>query len=506
MRGSRVLLVLLAAAALANLAFAGARRIAYPYDLEWMEGGVLCHALRLVHGEPIYAEPSARFVSFAYTPLYPAVLWALSPVFGLGYLPARSVSVAAFAWALVVAYLFVRREGGSRAVALGAAALPAAAFAPTGAWYDLVRVDSLFLGLLASAVAVGWWTRNGARGPVAAGALMTAAFFAKQTALPFAVVLGLVLLVSRRRAAAVYAATVVMLGAALLAWLHAASGGWFWTYAFALHRRHPFEVAAAALVTPARLALLLAPGLLLLAWALARAPRSGLLYASALAVTGVVAAALGAGTEWSYHNALIPGVYFVSMAIGVAATELEGRPAAPLLLAATVATAPGGLVALAQRVLPERSAASLALPLGYDLRGLVPSAADRTRGAALVARLTAAPGEVFVPDHSFYPHLAGKDTRLHAMNLADLQGAGMKVPRDLVEEVRQRRFSLIVVDREEPARGADPSGRQGPEDEAIGLLPGVSKHYRLAERIDGPRVFSGGRFVPCCLLVPRDEP
>ena len=296
MRGSRVLLVLLAAAALANLAFAGARRIAYPYDLEWMEGGVLCHALRLVHGEPIYAEPSARFVSFAYTPLYPAVLWALSPVFGLGYLPARSVSVAAFAWALVVAYLFVRREGGSRAVALGAAALPAAAFAPTGAWYDLVRVDSLFLGLLASAVAVGWWTRNGARGPVAAGALMTAAFFAKQTALPFAVVLGLVLLVSRRRAAAVYAATVVMLGAALLAWLHAASGGWFWTYAFALHRRHPFEVAAAALVTPARLALLLAPGLLLLAWALARAPRTGLLYASALAVTGVVAAALGAGT------------------------------------------------------------------------------------------------------------------------------------------------------------------------------------------------------------------
>src|SRR5207244_7773459 len=113
--------VLLAAAALANLAFAGARRIAYPYDLEWMEGGVLFHALRLVHGEPIYAEPSARFVSFPYTPLYPAVLCALSPVFGLGYLPPRSVSVAAFAWALVVAYLFVRREGGSRAVALGAA-------------------------------------------------------------------------------------------------------------------------------------------------------------------------------------------------------------------------------------------------------------------------------------------------------------------------------------------------------------------------------------------------
>src|SRR5438093_9378086 len=113
MRLARVLLVLLSAAALVNLAIAFARRLVYPYDLEWMEGGMLCHALRLVHGEPIYAEPSARFVSFAYVPLYPAVLRALSPSFGLGYLPARSVSVAAFTLALVVAYVFVRREGGS---------------------------------------------------------------------------------------------------------------------------------------------------------------------------------------------------------------------------------------------------------------------------------------------------------------------------------------------------------------------------------------------------------
>jgi len=147
MRFARALLLLVSAAALLNLAFAFARRVVYPYDLEWMEGGMLCHALRLVQGQPIYAEPSARFVSFAYAPLYPIVLRLLAPVTGVGYLPARAVSVAAFASALVVAYAFVRRGGGSRAAALGTAALPAAAFAPTGAWYDLARVDSLFLGL-----------------------------------------------------------------------------------------------------------------------------------------------------------------------------------------------------------------------------------------------------------------------------------------------------------------------------------------------------------------------
>jgi hypothetical protein len=505
MRPSRLLLLMVSAAALANLAFAVGRRLAYPYDLEWMEGGMLVHTLRLVQGEPIYAEPSARFVSFAYTPLYPIVLWLLAPAAGVGYLPARAVSAATFALALVVAYAFVRRAGGSRAVALGAAAIPAAAFGPTGAWYDLARIDSLFLALTAAAVAVGWWKRNAPAGPLAAGVLMTAAFFAKQTALPFAAALGLALLVARPRAAALYAATLAGLGAALLAWAHVATGGWFWTYVFGLHRHHPFAVVDAALVTPARLLLLLAPGLALFGVA-PRRRTPDLLYAAWMALTGLVASALGAGTEWSYHNALIPGVYFAALAVAAAAATTEDRRPglAPLLLAASVACAPGGLLALAGRA---AASPTLALPLGYDLRPFLPSPADRQRGDALVARLAAARGDVFVPDHSFYPHLAGKPTHLHAMNIADLEAAGMRVPRDLVEKMRGKEFALVVVDREDAEDGADdPATRARREEDAVGLVPGLSKNYRLAERIEGPRVYSGGRFVPCCVLVPREGP
>lgn len=506
MRLSRLVLAAVSAAALAGLAFAVARRIAYPYDLEWMEGGMLCHALRVVEREPIYAEPSARFASFAYTPLYPILLGLLAPVAGVGYLPARAVSIAAFAGALVAGYAFVRRAGASRAAAFGTAALPAAAFAPTGAWYDLARIDSLFLGLTAAAIAVGWWKRRGVAGPVAAGALMAAAFFAKQTALPFAGALGLALLVARPRAAALYAATLAGLGGALLAWAHAASSGWFWTYVFGLHRRHPFDVIDAAIVTPARLLLLLGPGLVLLALALRRPRAPDLLYAAGMALTGLLASGLGAGTEWSYHNALIPGVYFAALAVGTAAAVVETRRpvVASLLLAAAIACAPGGLLALAARAAPR---AGLALPLGYDPRAFLPSAADRERGDALVARLAASPGDVFVPDHSFYAHLAGKPTFLHAMNLADLEEAGWRVPRDLVERMRQKRFSVVVVDREERENEAhDPAVLAREEEEAIGLVPGLAKNYRLAERIDGPRIYSGGRFTPCCVLVPREAP
>ena len=223
-----------------------------------------------------------------------------------------------------------------------------------------------------------------------------------------------------------------------------------------------------------------------------RTPR--LLYASGMALTGSLASALGAGTEWSYYNALIPGVYFVALAVGTAAAVLETRRPvlAPLLLAAAIATAPGGLAALVMRALP-RTASGLAVPLGYDLRPYLPTPDDRTRGDALLARLAAVPGDVFVPDHSFYPHLAGKTTRVHEL---DAQGrivlpstlrdfAGLKVDAVVVG-------ALDHIELWEPNRWASTSEEMSSD--------------VFAERIAGPRVHSGGRFEPCCVLVPREGP
>ena len=56
------------------LANAIAHRVAYPYDLEWMEGGMLHHALRIQQGQGIYNPPSIDFIPYLYTPLYPALL------------------------------------------------------------------------------------------------------------------------------------------------------------------------------------------------------------------------------------------------------------------------------------------------------------------------------------------------------------------------------------------------------------------------------------------------
>ena len=70
----RALSVALGAVALLSLAWIFIRRVGWPYDLEWMEGGVLCQALRIKAHEPIYAAPSIDFIPFLYTPFYPAIV------------------------------------------------------------------------------------------------------------------------------------------------------------------------------------------------------------------------------------------------------------------------------------------------------------------------------------------------------------------------------------------------------------------------------------------------
>ena len=126
----RTITIGLAALAIGALLYVLGRRLAYPYDLEWMEGGMLCHALRLLEGKPIYGPPSVDFVPFLYTPLYPVVVAGLAKLFGLSYALGRLVSLAGFFAAMVLGYVFARREGGSRAAALAAMAIVAAAFVP----------------------------------------------------------------------------------------------------------------------------------------------------------------------------------------------------------------------------------------------------------------------------------------------------------------------------------------------------------------------------------------
>ena len=408
---------------------------------------------------------------------------------------------------LALVYVYARREGGSRAVAAVALAIPCAAFVPCGAWYDLARPDSLFLALVTAGLLVGWWRRESLDGGIIAALLLVAAFFVKQTAAPFMVALGLALLLTAPRTAIAYGVTLAVVGLPSLWLSNRGSDGWFWTYTSVLHRKHGFFAARAFLGTPGRLLLLIGPGLLLVPWALWRRRSPGLLYATFIGLRRhrrrrhQLRHAVGLSQRLHPRHRAAGHRHRRRRRPPArrAPTPHDARRAPPrlrpvvvwTLLAATLLCAPGGLDPLFGRILPKswKADALLAHPTGYDPRPEIPSARDRAAGDALIARMRATPGDILIPFHPFYGYLAGKPTFLHRMGVLDTWRAGMPTPARLEQSLMSSRFAAVIMDDKIEGNWQ--------------MWPGLLARYRIAERIAGPDVVTGAPTTPRFWLVPN---
>ena len=470
-------------------------RIRYPLDLEWMESGMMCHALRLFSGQGIYVPPSVDFIPHLYTPLYPALVALVGKLQGdVTYFAARLVSLLSFLGALSVGVLWVRREGGSLAVALCCMAIPAVTFAETGGFFDLARSDSLQLFFSVLGAYLAYQSEASVGRAVAASLVLTAAFFAKQTAAPLCVATVLPLLLWDRRRA-VLMGGIGVLGFVVVAFgLNRSSDGWFWTYIFRLHQSHQFFANRAFVQTPKTLLFIVGPSLLLILWAalsqwvgrLGNREGRGLWYALWLALAGIGTSCLAFGTQWAHVNAYIPGVFFPSLVVGIAAGRLLERPVdshkpkearAKLFREALV------LLFLSLSVI---------LPLRrLDARDHVPSHTEYAAAAELLSRLRAVPGDVLFPFHPFYPHLVGKRTYLHRMGVWDVRGTVAWPVRNLYTALREKRFAAIVMDDKVEATWID--------------WPDILLYYRVRDRFVGPKMLEGARTVPSLFLVPVED-
>jgi Dolichyl-phosphate-mannose-protein mannosyltransferase len=431
-RAISVLVCLATAAPIAIYLWIALHRVDYPFELDWMEGGSVELAGRVLGGHSLYAAPSIAYVGWTYPPLYYWVAAAVAKVTGLGFLPLRLVSLAASLVSMATLGWMVVRETGSRVAGLVAAGLFAATFRISGAWFDVGRVDSLFLALSLLALAWGRWAR-GVRGGIALGVLAFLAFFTKQSALFALLPVLLYLVVVRRRVGIPALLTVVVLVVGSTLVLNASSHGWydyyvftelvhqpvaqpewlnFWTHDI-LHQQWPLVIL-----------ILAGCGLLALIKYRARErPRLGapvLYYATAAA--GLI------GSAWvsrlhtgGYLNVLMPAYAAIALLAGLTYGTLDrqrsqrGRRSQPIIPALM------SVALLAQLAL-------LVYPIGAQL----PTAGDRAAGAQLIARLRSLPGPVIVLRHPWYATLAGKGTFAQEEAIGDvLRSASTRGSRPL---------------------------------------------------------------------------
>ena len=132
----------------------------YPFPLEYLESNSLVEVQRILAGHALYAAPAVGYVPDGYPPLYFATSAAAASVLGLSYLPLRLVSLVSSLACFAVLARLVQRETASAAAGIAAAGLLAATYFVTDTWFDVARVDSLFIALSVAALYAARWMRR----------------------------------------------------------------------------------------------------------------------------------------------------------------------------------------------------------------------------------------------------------------------------------------------------------------------------------------------------------
>jgi hypothetical protein len=443
--GLTVLAILAALGYLIVYFYIAARRMGYPYELEWIEGGFLGQVGRILAGQTVYGPPSIEFTPFLYTPLYFYISAAAARIIGAGFLPLRLVSVVSSLVALTGIFALVFRRSRNLTASFLAAGLLAASYRITGAWLDIARVDSLAIALLVlfclalppSPSRIRWLT---------AGLFAGLMVLTKQSMVIAVAPFFLVHLVQyRARALWMAAGFLLPLGLAAL-YLNIVSEGWFSFYTIELLWQQTEWLARDVIVGFWKTDILRhyfaalgisAAGLFLIF----RDRRREFWEWSALLAGALLCSFLARIKSGGYDNVLLPAVTMIAILLGIGWDRISGS-----LLKNPNILRDAARIALTVAALYQF------YHLRYNPADQLPTDRHYQTGEAFVHYLAEFPGEVYVPFHTEYAAMAGKPAYAHQAALWDVlrgdtdnRGKQM-LSREIEETLRTRRFDAILLD------------------------------------------------------------
>jgi 4-amino-4-deoxy-L-arabinose transferase-like glycosyltransferase len=467
----------------------------YRFPLEWVEGGVVDECIHILQGREIYAEPTAEFMAFVYTPLYFYLGALLMKLFGEGFFALRLISILSTLGTAFLIYRIVFRETQNRLAGWAACGLFAASFGVVGYWYDVGRVDSLAIFLiLLSGYTLRY--RPGLSGAVLSGVLFTLSFLTKQSALIFLIFLFVALCRNRKKDALTFALTSVVLCLTSLLFLGARSQGWSWFYLFKIPAATP-RLYRSLLTYPINDLLKTYPFLLALALFafLGGSQVRGESLARSLSrnfwfwffCAGFLVSFLSRLKHGGWDNVLYSMVLTLVLLFGILLGQFCSSNGSQVI----------------RRVIPLLLTLQFLLLL-YDPLPLIPTKGDCRGGEILLERLREIDGPVLVFYHSHLGYLATGEMSAHGGNLKELPNlydagvpfAGM--PGDMYQLIADEKYSAVVLDD----RAENEIGNPWTEF--------VSRHYSYSEPIYRPgeprlRFMTGLQTVPRFVYRPRED-
>ena len=400
-----------------------ASRLDYPMDIEWMEGGALLHAHRLLRGEPLYPSPAQGFIPYPYPPGHYIGLALLSLFRTLDYDLGRALSLGflILACGMLVHELMLHYQRTDEALvaSLLAIGLIAVGYPVVGGWYDIIRNDSMALGLVVAAAAILGDGRASRTRVIVSALLLTAAVYTKQTNALFALWLCAFQLL-RSWPRGLWLASVTGVACALL-FLYAqlTTGGWFMTYIIVNLARHAVvtERARDAMVLFFEYApYVVAIPVLIVLVGLARSLRARTVKWVGMFFTALPASLLPFMKMGGFLNNLMPmivlvapTIFFLVADVLVAMRRRHWAPAVPFAFAVIMFAAAGQLIA--------------SKPLAVDFFRI--SREQRQAALELNRIVSRLKGGVLIPSHPFLAVRNGEQTpQIHEMGYQDTLSAG----------------------------------------------------------------------------------
>lgn len=471
------------------LALVWVSRMAYPFDLEWMEGGMLAHAWQLQEGRPLYPSPNPHFVPYVYPPGYSALLAMLGSGVGLSMWLGRLVSILWTCAGAGALWIGVRRHGGAQLDGALAAGAYLACYVSSGAFFDLVRPDAMALALFAGSAVCALERHRW--GPIAAGLLLAASFMCKHNFAAFGPAMALALATRSRRDAVVFAVCAAGPALACTALWQWSSSGMYLQYLLDVPSSHPRYWVRAAYWMPREVGSALTFVLFGLGcWVVLRGAEGRNREAAWVVVPSWAAVALVGytSTQPMSRGEVTPVIgelgalgLFMLVTGGVGLVLRRGDPRLWILVGLVVTAIPvGGLMrahnggylnvympvfwvmsaAVGAALVADRTQrrgvgmrwlVALGLLVGaarIDREQLVPRVSDLEEGEQLVRILQNSEGPALVPFSAWTPTYAGHPPSLHYMAVWDLNYPRGPFKDDLerVQEAVQNQHWPVVID------------------------------------------------------------